>query len=106
MTLEFALNQSTPATATTDCVIVGVFADKSLSPAAKAVDSASGGRLQALVERGDVSGKTGSTALLHDMPGVRSAEHTSELQSLMRISYAVYCLQKQTTQPTHTNHMS
>src|SRR3546814_5910432 len=27
-------------------------------------------------------------------PGVRSEEHTSELQSLMRISYAVFCLQK------------
>src|SRR3546814_3518029 len=29
--------------------------------------------------------------------GVRSEEHTSELQSLMRISYAVFCLTKQTT---------
>src|SRR3546814_1017788 len=28
---------------------------------------------------------------------VRSEEHTSELQSLMRISYAVFCLQKQTS---------
>src|SRR3546814_4382628 len=28
--------------------------------------------------------------------GIRSEEHTSELQSLMRISYAVFCLQKQT----------
>src|SRR3546814_6895322 len=27
----------------------------------------------------------------------RSDEHTSELQSLMRISYAVFCLQKKTT---------
>src|SRR3546814_3477551 len=27
-------------------------------------------------------------------PPVRSEEHTSELQSLMRISYAVFCLQK------------
>src|SRR3546814_4591384 len=27
----------------------------------------------------------------------RSEEHTSELQSLMRISYAVYCLKKKTT---------
>src|SRR3546814_5313919 len=27
---------------------------------------------------------------------VRSEEHTSELQSLMRISYAVFCLNKQT----------
>src|SRR3546814_8318344 len=27
-------------------------------------------------------------------PGARSEEHTSELQSLMRISYAVFCLKK------------
>src|SRR3546814_9251680 len=34
-------------------------------------------------------------------PGLpRSEEHTSELQSLMRISYAVFCLQKK---KTHTN---
>src|SRR3546814_3960113 len=31
----------------------------------------------------------------------RSEEHTSELQSLMRISYAVFCLKKQNT-ITHT----
>src|SRR3546814_3684615 len=29
--------------------------------------------------------------------GVRSEEHTSELQSLMRISYAVFCLKKNKT---------
>src|SRR3546814_5862973 len=37
----------------------------------------------------------------------RSEEHTSELQSLMRNSYAVFCLQKKTTnirQATHTRH--
>src|SRR3546814_5977965 len=28
--------------------------------------------------------------------GTRSEEHTSELQSLMRISYAVFCLKKKT----------
>src|SRR3546814_10850404 len=33
--------------------------------------------------------------LLAERPGeVRSEEHTSELQSLMRISYAVFCLKK------------
>src|SRR3546814_8088883 len=31
------------------------------------------------------------------MSFVRSEEHTSELQSLMRISYAVFCLKKKTT---------
>src|SRR3546814_4941749 len=30
----------------------------------------------------------------------RSEEHTSELQSLMRISYAVFCLKKKTSQQT------
>src|SRR3546814_4508878 len=46
-----------------------------------------------------------SAVLLHlvsrvapDMP--RSEEHTSELQSLMRISYAVFCLKNK----THTHH--
>src|SRR3546814_3081667 len=31
----------------------------------------------------------------------RSEEHTSELQSLMRISYAVFCLQKKNNQAIH-----
>src|SRR3546814_10250499 len=40
---------------------------------------------------------------------IRSEEHTSELQSLMRISYAVFCLKKKTPTPpnpppTHTDH--
>src|SRR3546814_9758940 len=34
--------------------------------------------------------------------GVRSEEHTSELQSLMRISYAVFCLKKN-KKTTNTN---
>src|SRR3546814_2819353 len=36
--------------------------------------------------------------------GRRSEEHTSELQSLMRISYAVLCLKKKTTNYTTTRH--
>src|SRR3546814_3878411 len=33
---------------------------------------------------------------------LRSEEHTSELQSLMRISYAVFCLKKKKTTPQYT----
>src|SRR3546814_2757674 len=44
-----------------------------------------------------------------DVPDVfgwlRSADHTSELQSLMRISYAVLCLKKKRT-PNTTNHQN
>src|SRR3546814_3058428 len=35
----------------------------------------------------------------------RSEEHTSELQSLMRISYAVFCLKKQNHQQTATRQL-
>src|SRR3546814_7611776 len=37
------------------------------------------------------------------MAAQRSEEHTSELQSLMRNSYAVFCLNKKTTHLTLTN---
>src|SRR3546814_8761525 len=37
-----------------------------------------------------------------DLPSVRSEEHTSELQSLMRITYAVFCLKKKTSTTTDT----
>src|SRR3546814_3076933 len=37
-----------------------------------------------------------------DPTRARSEEHTSELQSLMRISYAVFCLKKKTQQNTTT----
>src|SRR3546814_2055266 len=36
-------------------------------------------------------------------PCARSEEHTSELQSLMRITYAVFCLKKKNTPFTHYN---
>src|SRR3546814_10169424 len=43
-----------------------------------------------------------------EVPASRSEEHTSELQSLMRISYAVFCLKKKKIQHknnhnTHTH---
>src|SRR3546814_7291107 len=39
-----------------------------------------------------------NSALQGTVRTTRSEEHTSELQSLMRISYAVFCLKKKTTQ--------
>ncbi len=70
MALEFTLNHDAPTGAAFDCIVVGAFADKSLTPAGQAIDAASGGRLTALLERGDISGKTGKTALLPDLSGV------------------------------------
>src|SRR3546814_7099503 len=71
------------------------------------------GRQQA--KEGEAEGGLAGAALAHDADGValahgnryavdgahmidgRSEEHTSELQSLMRISYAVFCLKKKKT---------
>src|SRR3546814_10852992 len=44
-----------------------------------------------------VVGHKSGYPLLASHPAVRSEEHTSELQSLMRISYAVFCLKKKQT---------
>src|SRR3546814_4103940 len=43
------------------------------------------------------AGVAGPRALRRRVPQPRSEEHTSELQSLMRISYAVFCLKKKKT---------
>ena len=70
MSLEFSVNRDTAASLATDCVVVGAFADATFTPSAQAIDTAAGGALRALAARGDLDGKTGRTAMLHDLPGV------------------------------------
>src|SRR3546814_8799318 len=55
-------------------------------------------RIQQHDRSSGVSGMTGFKPRHRRISGVqgRSEEHTSELQSLMRISYAVFCLKKKT----------
>src|SRR3546814_1493382 len=53
-------------------------------------------QLQLLSERGDLSYRLRGLTYLNNLQ--RSEEHTSELQSLMRISYAVFCLKKKKSQ--------
>src|SRR3546814_2564119 len=45
---------------------------------------------------------TSSTVAVVSLTAARSEEHTSELQSLMRISYAVFCLKKKIQHQTDT----
>src|SRR3546814_10898913 len=52
-------------------------------------------------EAGDEVGRGKGGFLVVKRP--RSEEHTSELQSLMRISYAVFCLKKKTKNETRTS---
>ena len=73
MALIFTHTQNLPITESTDCLVVGAFSDKTFSPAGSKVDQASNGRLSALAKRGDITGKSGQTLLLHDVPGVTAA---------------------------------
>src|SRR3546814_4715940 len=60
-------------------------------PAAAQVDRIAGGEGRGRVDRGDPSIR-------------RSEEHTSELQSLMRTSYAVFCLKKKKKKARYNHH--
>jgi len=60
-----------PAAATkADCLAVGVYADGTLTPAARAVDAASRGAVRAALKSGDASGKRGATLLLRSLAQV------------------------------------
>src|SRR3546814_3152110 len=48
------------------------------------------------------SGRGALTENFQDQASARSEEHTSELQSLMRISYAVFCLKNKIHHTTYT----
>jgi leucyl aminopeptidase len=70
MTIQFSLTDQAPETATTACVVVGVFEERMLTVAAARVDEKSGGAIKRLSEAGDVNGKLCSSQLLFALPGI------------------------------------
>src|SRR3546814_5545948 len=69
-----------------------------------------GRRLGRFVEHGDLLDRWIAPLFADESPGLarlrhvaRSEEHTSELQSLMRISYAVFCLKKKKKKRINNN---
>src|SRR3546814_5441649 len=76
----------------------GVFAAQPVAQIAEK-DRAQRPHAKARAERGEREQKGGSLVLRgEEQLADRSEEHTSELQSLMRISYAVFCLKKTNNQ--------
>src|SRR3546814_5769650 len=62
------------------------------------------GQLALALEDRDVSMAEAELLVEQGEEATRSEEHTSELQSLMRNSYAVFCLKKKTTTTNHNSH--
>ena len=66
--MEFSLKTGSPEKQRSDCIVVGVFEGGKLSGAALALDKAAKHHLSDIIARGDMSGKTASTLLLHHVP--------------------------------------
>jgi leucyl aminopeptidase len=68
--VEFSIRSGSPEKQRSACVVVGVFEPRKLSVPAEIIDHAARGHLSDLLRRGDMEGKTGSTLLLHNVPGI------------------------------------
>lgn len=51
-----------------DCLLVGIYENQQLSPAATAIDSLCDGLISKLIARGDIKGKTAETLLINNLP--------------------------------------
>ena len=83
--MEFSIKALSPETAKTGCVVLGVHAQKQLTPAARRVDERSRGALRAALD--DLPGRAGATLLLRALPGV-SAERVLVVSLGERKDYA------------------
>jgi leucyl aminopeptidase len=70
--MEFHLETSSPEKARTGILVIGTFSDGILPASSKKIDGASGGKLSAVIKRGDLEEKPGATLLLHDLPGAEA----------------------------------
>ncbi|NOQ93200.1 MAG: leucyl aminopeptidase, partial [Methylophaga sp.] len=70
--MQYFVTANTPSTHQTDCVITAIFEQGELSPSAVLINEQSNGYIKQIIERGDITGKTGQTLLLQDVDGVTS----------------------------------
>ncbi len=70
--VELTAESSSPEKVRTGVLVIGIFADGTLPPPTQKVDHASKGHLAAVLKRGDLDEKAGSSLLLHDLPGTEA----------------------------------
>ncbi len=68
--MRYHIKHTNPQKQRSNCLIVGIWAGQSLSPAAEQLDQASDGYLTRLLKRGDLTGDLGQTLLLQEMPKI------------------------------------
>ncbi|MES2488606.1 MAG: leucyl aminopeptidase [Pseudomonadota bacterium] len=67
--MEYFVKSGNPEKQRVACVIVGIFDRRTPTEAAETIDKASDGAIGAVMRRGDIDGKLGSTLILHNVPG-------------------------------------
>ncbi|HMW16942.1 MAG TPA: leucyl aminopeptidase [Accumulibacter sp.] len=67
--MEFSIKSGSPEKQRSACVVVGIFEPRKLTLAAELLDNAARNYLSDIIRRGDMEGKTGTTLLLHNVPG-------------------------------------
>jgi leucyl aminopeptidase len=70
--MEISIKSGSPEKQRGACVVVGVFEQRKLSPAAELIDKSAKGYLSDILRRGDMDGKQGSSLILHNVPGIAS----------------------------------
>ena len=70
--MEFTIKTGSPAKLKTGLLVLGAFAGGKLSALTAAVDGATEGRIAALIKRGDLDDKAGSTLLIPDLAGTQA----------------------------------
>ncbi|BCX82455.1 leucyl aminopeptidase [Methylomarinovum caldicuralii] len=70
--MEFSLHTASPSKKPTDCLIVGVYDKRKLTPTAQLVDEATDGRLGKVLKREDFKAKPGDTLRLPQLDGCRA----------------------------------
>ena len=68
--MEFSIKAFSPEKKKTGCLVLGVWQGAVLTHAAQAADKASGGQLSRVLKGGDLSGRNGTTLLLHAVKGI------------------------------------
>ncbi len=66
--MDYLLANTPLETLETECLIVAVFEDQQLSPAAQALDTLTKGLITEILQRGDIKGKVANTLLLNYLP--------------------------------------
>ena len=70
--MEFSIKSGSPEKQRSACVVVGVFEPRKLTLPAELLDKAANSYISDIVRRGDMEGKSGTTLLLHNVPGTLS----------------------------------